>query len=416
MSLKNALRSLQRQQFFSLSAGVAASNLVGLIAMPFLARLYSAESFGVFAVFYAIAAIVGTFSTLRLDTALPVVEDLKERTSLAQLSFFISVTGATIFLGFWLVVPVERFTHFQQEVVFGVATAAASLLISILLIQTQLSIKAGEMRTISVRYLVEKCVTVGMSFALFRVSERYGLIFAQIAGSFSSMIVLAIGTNASLFRFQAVSFRSARALFSKYRDFPLHNGLGILFQMLTTQVPALFFSIFYPLNMVGFYNLAQRIVDAPNALVVSSLGTVFYRRILTADRPDMRRIFLRTMAWAGSTLLFGMVIFAVFAKPLVEAAFGNEWGPAATFFILLLPSALFRMLFLIGQSCFVVLRRLEFGMNVLMAAFVATLGGLGAGYLFFGTMVSSVAIANLGAGLVFFVGLFLIKRELGRVG
>lgn len=80
---------------------------MSLIAIPFLTRLYSAESFGVFAAFYALTSIIGMVSTLRLDQALPIIEEVKERISLARLSILRGRLVQPVFYCYGLSLPLE---------------------------------------------------------------------------------------------------------------------------------------------------------------------------------------------------------------------------------------------------------------------------------------------------------------------
>lgn len=80
-----------------------------------------------------------------------------------------------------------------------------------------------------------------------------------------------------------------------------------------------------------------------------------------------------------------------------------------------MPAAFFRILYLVGQNCLVILRRLDFGLGVSVAAFISTVGGIALGYAIFGTMEGAVGVSNVGAALSFAYGLFLIHQQLKQV-
>jgi len=414
--MRHALKTLYRHQFFSLSAGVAAANVLSLVAMPFLAGIYGAESFGAFGVFFAITTIMGTFTTLRLDQAVPIAENDGERTALSQIAFMSSLTLCTAFSVMWIAFDCGALLSVPTDRVFPITAAFASILVALLNIQTTIAIKYGNLRSISLRYFTEKVTTLLAAFLIFRKTPIYGLIFSQIMGYAASALTLTIGTGNRLFRRTDWKNFPPLAMLYKYRDFPLHNGLSNLFQILQMQAPALIFSTLFPLSMLGYYNLAQRIIEAPNAIVGSALGTVFYRRMLHAQKTELSRIYRRTMLWAGIVVLLPMLLVAIFSVPIVRAVFGKEWTPAAIFFVLLLPAASMRMLYFVAQNCFIILRRLDFGMKILASSLVATLLGVGIGSWRFSSMEVAVFIASAGAAVILLIGLWTIDVELRTVG
>lgn len=182
--------------------------------------------------------------------------------------------------------------------------------------QSTLAIKNGHLKVLSLRYFGEKVTTVAASFA-FAKTSAFGLVYAQLCGFTASVLILSFGATGLLARGLSLPWQNAGFLLRKYRDFPMHSGAGIIFQLLTAQTPALMFSAMFPLQMLGFYNLGQRIIDTPNTIIGSSLGTVFYRRLLSAKREDLHRIFLRTMRWTSLVFLPPMLILAIFSKPIV---------------------------------------------------------------------------------------------------
>src|SRR5438045_1150832 len=99
--MQEVLDSLRRYQFFSLLSGVIASNVLSLLAMPILARMYPVEAFGVFAVFWSLSSIMGMFATLRLDVAIPAIKDLKEVRQIAQISGLSTIAVVATFLALW---------------------------------------------------------------------------------------------------------------------------------------------------------------------------------------------------------------------------------------------------------------------------------------------------------------------------
>lgn len=403
----SAIKSLNRHQFFSLSSGVLASNALSLLVMPLLTRLYTADSFGRFALFWALTTILGTFATLRLELALPMVEDDRERIDLARLAFFCAVIGATGFAAIWSAIR-------PHDLAFGAAIAAASALMSGVSIEVQLAIHQGRLKILSMRYVTEKLVVLGASLG-FSQWQGAGLLTAQILGLGASVIIIGIATKSPLFGSWRSPAGGRRRLLAKYRDFPTKSGAASLLQMLTAQLPSLMFSAWYPVSRLGQYNLAQRITEAPNTAVASSLATVVYRRLLAAPPSDRPRIFARTLRWTTIVLLPPLVALGLVTRPFVTYGFGPSWEPAHVFLLALLPLVFFRLLYMVGQFSFLVLRQMENDLIVSATTCAGVAMGIGIGYFGFDSMTVSVALASGLASLSYLHGVYLIARHL-RIG
>lgn len=74
MSLYKAFRGLasgSARDAALLSTGSLVANLIGLIAVPVLSRLYSPSDFGLLALFMSVAAIARSVATGRYEMAVP---------------------------------------------------------------------------------------------------------------------------------------------------------------------------------------------------------------------------------------------------------------------------------------------------------------------------------------------------------
>ena len=79
-----------------LVGGTAFAQLVGLICLPLLTRLYSPEEYTILGVYVAIVSILSVIACLRLEIAIPLPENDAEAKSL----FYISIINNVIFVCF----------------------------------------------------------------------------------------------------------------------------------------------------------------------------------------------------------------------------------------------------------------------------------------------------------------------------
>lgn len=408
--MKQVFESLRRHQFFSLVSGVAASNLLSLLVMPILTRTYPVSSFGLFAVFWSLASIMGMFATLRMEMAIPTIQDLTESHQVTRIALLFALVVTLVFLPVWYFTPVAGLVHKNPDPYMGLLVALGCLLNAVIQIQNQISIRLGHLRALSIRNIVEKLVFIAAAFALYK-SPQYGLIVAQLTGIGAAALLLIFSNKPWPSLSIWIAPREAAAVFKAHRDFPIKNGPATIFQILSTQLPPLIFAGIYSVEVVGFYSLAQRLIDAPNAVLNSALSIVYYRRMLSARKDEMKRIFIRTLRWLAFVMVAPIVILSLFSKPIVTLVFGPQWESTAIYLVVLLPLLFFRTLYTAGQSLFLVLRQLTHDLWVSAAICAGSVGGMAAGYALFGTPQGLIGTSSALTSVAYLFGLTLIFKN-----
>lgn len=405
--MRAALRSLKTHQFFTLSFGVAVANAVSFLSMPLLARLYGSESFGIFAVYYSLANLIGIPSNLRLELAVPIADGEKDADNVSTLAAISAVCVSGVFaIGFLFAWPRSLFSTVPQGYTIWALTAVSIFVVGISQVFIQRCIRQGRLRTLSIRPVIERLGFVTFAFAAFRMhNTETGLIWAQML-AFVAAFICTLGA----WWIPSVSF----ATIGKYLDFPKKNLPSTFLQLASSQIPMLVYARYFTATELGFLSLAQRLIDSPISLLSGSLLVVYYRRLLLADRGQFRRIFIRTVSLGALVLLPPCLIAGVFADPILNLLFGVKWAGSHPFFVVLLPLAFSKMLFTIHQSFFIVLRRLtaELHLSIALfgAQFIGILAGLALGLpLLFVSGLSAAVMA-----MVYLAGLLIIYRILNR--
>ena len=76
---------------YSLSYGIFLAQLIGLISMPIVTRLYEPSDFGRFSFTMALVGIFGFMGTFRLEAIIPSVKNKIESLIIVQAIFIISI-------------------------------------------------------------------------------------------------------------------------------------------------------------------------------------------------------------------------------------------------------------------------------------------------------------------------------------
>ena len=112
--LKQKLKSKFSRDVLTLIAGTGIANLIPIIIIPILTRLWSPNDFGLFALYMAIVGILATLSTGRVDLALILPKKNKDAVglliiSLVYLIIFVLLLYLVIFI-LDQVLPIFKFS------------------------------------------------------------------------------------------------------------------------------------------------------------------------------------------------------------------------------------------------------------------------------------------------------------------
>jgi O-antigen/teichoic acid export membrane protein len=98
-------------------------------------------------------------------------------------------------------------------------------------------------------------------------------------------------------------------------------------------------SMFYPPEVIGFYSLCIRVLQAPMTLLVKPIANVYYAEASTLmkEHKNLRPLTIKT---AKNAALIGVPVVLIFlsAGPWVfSLVFGNEWSTSGMFARVLVP-------------------------------------------------------------------------------
>ena len=386
------------------------AQVLSLALMPVLTRLYPVESFGYFAIFIAAANLIGAFSTLRLEMTIPIAADQEEANQMSSITAGFSLAAGVVF-GLLFLFPQVRalLPSMDQAWQTWFLIALSAVLVGWIQILTQRVLRAGNFRVAALRHILDKGLFIVAALLAAKLKFTVsGLILAQTLGYSISVLVLFWGCA----WLPSIHLGDVRRLAKKYSDFPRLNTMSVGFQLISTQLPILLYSNYFPVAEIGFLNLAQRLAELPNTIMTSALASVYYRRILSAAREQSRRIFLRTTLWTAIALIVPSLILAFWAGPLIRIVFGAKWELSAPFLLALLPLTITRLNYVLQQSWLLIMRRLDLDLKVSALVLMAQILGMGVGIYYFSTLLAPVVLASALTSVVYLLGLAWVYREI----
>lgn len=310
------------------------AQLIAIISIPFLTRLYTPEDFGHMGVWLGIFAIVSPLATLRYDLVLPLPEKEADAWSLfrwaVKVCLWISIA---VFLFLWFVrIPLACLLDSSKLAIYlpligcllfcsgwnnlwlywGLRHKAFGLV-------AQTAVTSSLVGNVT--KLVAGCSGLGISGLIVGTFLQH---FAQ-GWTLRRKLSHAVPTNRNS--------GAPKTLLRRYQSFPRYRLPQDWFSALAHQLPNLILAAAYGPVMVGFYLLALRLVDTPIGLLSESVRQVFYPKAAEIHR-DGQQLF--SYVWklsAGLILLTLPIIFLLVAlgESIFRAVFGPEWAEASAF-------------------------------------------------------------------------------------
>lgn len=333
-SATRTIKRLARQRFgvMALVTGSAAGQLITIAVAPILARLYSPEEFGTFAVILGSALILASISALRFELAIVLPDDEESAFGIVWLAFTCILamsaiaTLATLILGGG-VADGLGYPEVKPYLYFITTLAALTASFSVL---NQLAIRHQRYGAIASRNFLQQAsggaAQVGAGLLGWGVPGLLvGTIAGQTVGIASLLRASRIRSTAAIRGFRAVNLRRQ---FVRYRRFPIFLAPAALFNNLGQQAPILLIAGFYGAGSAGLIGLTQRVLAVPVTVVGLAIAQVYLGSLARYARGEIaasRALFWKTsrnLAILGTT---GGFIVALVAPWSFAMAFGPDW-------------------------------------------------------------------------------------------
>lgn len=314
-----------------IAGGTGAAQLLAVVSLPFLTRIYSPDAFGVFSYVFAIAMILIPVASLRLEIAVPLPTRQEDSETLLRTGIVVSTCISFLVAVFILFAGpalddandldlMPDLWFLPLMVLFG---AWFTLL-------SQKAITHKDYRTVGTRNAIQGFGRVVGQFGFALVTRSgTGLLAGNLFGS-----LLGIGTLAKQYKsglFVRNPLRGGWKLLKRYKAFPLIYMPSALLNILGSSLPLLLFGIWYGVAAVGMLGVVQRVLAVPTVLVSSSVGQVFLGEIAERVRQgerDNRSLYLKASKRLAVVGILIPLVTIPLAPIITPFLLGSDWVEA----------------------------------------------------------------------------------------
>ncbi|WP_417880919.1 lipopolysaccharide biosynthesis protein [Vibrio sp.] len=323
------------------ASGAAGAQLITMLFMPLITRLYGAETFGLLGVFTAVLAVISPVAALAYPIAIVLPKGDDDARSIAKLSLLIaSVVSIITFIVIFL-------TKEQLIILFNLQAISSYLLllpIALFFAATQQIMQQWLIR--KKQFKVTSRVAVSQSLIINSLKAAGGafnpigaiLILAATLGNALYTVQLWFGSQKWSVETDRINHANSaksdlKKLAYKYKDFPLYRAPQQFINALSQSLPVLLLASLFGPASAGFYTLGKTALGVPSALIGKSVGDVFYPHITEAahNRENLFNLIRKAtiMLAAAGFVPFGIII--IFGPDLFSFVFGTEWVVAGDY-------------------------------------------------------------------------------------
>ncbi len=326
-----------------LTGGTLGAQMVGLLAMPFVAVLYGPAAYGQFAVVQAIAGILSAAALLRYDEAVVQAESERDAGMLARLAVVVSLgllaLAALILAMFWgLVTPtlgLEPLGAWWLPTAIGSAGLTAWSTVT-----TAVLIRRHSTTPIAGSRIVQSLsgVAVQIAAGVWLGAKPLGLVGGLVVGQLLACLMLWAASRRAPVplhgeradaaggegRWQA-ALADYLDLARRFQDFPSHAAPTVILNTVSLQLLPIVISAFFGPALAGAVALTQRLTQFPVMLITAQIWQLIFARLRDLDRAARRSLLRKVYVAASFGFALPLAVVAVNAEPLI-ALLGEHWS------------------------------------------------------------------------------------------
>lgn len=336
--LRIKLQALSRLGFLRavgvLVGGTAVAQIITVLALPILTRLYSPADFSVLAVYSAIQGIISVVACLRLEIAIPMPEHDEDAASLLVLSLCsCTVITALAVLSIWVFPAYIVGALNQPEIEPFLWLLPIGIWVSGMYAAFQLwATRKKKFVSIATTRITQATggAMVKLGFGWFTASGPFGLLLGQVISSGVGLLKLGLTAlkNDGVV-LHKVSFASMRQVFKVYDRFPKYSTFEAFSNAAAMQIPIIIIAAKAAGSDAGHLLLATSAMGLPIGLIGAAVSHVYLSR--ASDEMRAGRLAGFTSKIIGSLAKSGVgpLIYIGLISPVIfQLIFGKEWQRA----------------------------------------------------------------------------------------
>ena len=314
----------------TLMTGTTIAQAIPIAITPILTRMYTPNDFGVFALFVAVTAVLGSISNGRYELSIMLPKKDEDAINIFALGFII-----TCFVSFLLLILVIIFNDYftrllgNDEISFWLYFMPISVFfIGLFNLLNYFNNRRKNYKDLRNAIIFKSIILVITQLSIGFIKQgAMGLISGEILSRMASNSKLLKNIVKDKILISKISKIKIIALGKRYKDFPKYNILSTTADVLTLQLPFLMIPKIFNLSISGFLFFYQKIISLPASLISKSISQVLFQKMTENKNKNLENmdLLLKTIKKLLIISLFISINIIIFGQDLFEIIFGDNW-------------------------------------------------------------------------------------------
>jgi O-antigen/teichoic acid export membrane protein len=317
----------EKKDIFSLISFASIGNLIPIISLPFLVKLYSPEQFGQVTLYTVFLIIFSNILSLKYDQAILVSKNKDETITLFLSSLTLTIFSSISILT--LVLLSSLFLNFSLDNIFLIFFGITfQFLTSTIFIYHNRNMNISFMNLSKTLPLI-LYVLVAFTLPFFNLDLNQPLVYTRLISLFISSIVLIFGIYSDFSNY-SFSIEKSKKVLQEYINYPKNILPSKALNMISKNSIDIFISILFGNAILGIFSISRRIVSIPEMVISRPLETYFRRKVFTNNSLNTKKLkttFFKYFKNISISSLFVYLSLVFIAPEILPYIFtGKEWG------------------------------------------------------------------------------------------
>ncbi len=300
-----------------LVGSTALAQLMGVMIIPIVTKLYGVELYGSFGEILSVSSILATILGLRLDLA---ILDSRNRSVKFELQFL----GSSFALFIILLITISNFLYFSDVKIFY--SSVIAFFVTLVVILNSVLNSESRYTYLSLNKFIQSVlpsiVMLGPLFLTSYLSVDY-MVFSFV---FSLGIIILVFIFNYYKKFYLPSRIVLSDVFSTNYRYPLYLVPSTLLSELSGNLPILMVSYYFAPEFSGYLFLGIKLISIPGVFIGTAIGEVFREEFGSLDDlNDRKRLFVTYFIYLLLLSTFSVLIFYSLSPYIVKFFFGDDW-------------------------------------------------------------------------------------------
>lgn len=331
-----------------LLSGNAIGQVINILVSPIISRIFTPEAFGVFGVFTSLISILTNTSSLKLEVALPILEDEQEFKELLWVSLFVNIVFSCVVGIILKFLPYSIYQKFDSESLIGYIwlVPVSLMLTGMFRILNCAVVRYKAFKAMSYSYInqiiVKNVVQIGLGYwNPTGVVLITGTVLNQATGMSNLFRVL---WKRKILKWDTIWFKRINYHLKKHIDYIIFGTPSGLVNAVGLYLPIPLVIFYYGSKEAGLLSFCITLISLPMRTVGSAVSQAYVgecAEMLRNKKKGLTKLYVSLIKRLSALVFIPICLVLFFGKDMFRLFFGEEWTEAGHFAqILSLPFAM----------------------------------------------------------------------------